>query len=84
MMATLSTRQRDKLPDSVYAYIDKTGERHLPINDEQHIRNAIARFDQTDFEDAASKERARKRIVSAARKHDIEIDPADNVATSPR
>ena len=84
MMATLSTRQRDKLPDSAYAYIDKTGERHLPINDEQHIRNAIARFDQTDFEDAASKERARKRIVSAARKHDIEIDAADNVATSVR
>ncbi len=81
-MATLSEAQRDKLPDSDFAYIDKAGERHLPINDEQHIRNAIARFDQTDFEDGASRERARKAIVAAARKHDIEIDEADDVAKS--
>ena len=81
-MATLSERQRDKLPDSAYAYIDASGERHLPINDEAHIRNAMARFDQTDFEDAASKEQARKRIMRAAREHDIEVDEADDVAKS--
>jgi len=79
-MAKLSESQRDKLPDSAFAYIDDSGERHLPINDEEHIRNAIARFDQTDFEDAASKERARKKIVAAARKHDIEVDESDEVA----
>ena len=82
-MATLSERQRDKLPDSAYAYIDTSGERHLPINDEAHIRNAMARFDQTDFEDAASKEQARKKIMRAARKHDIEVDASDKVAKSP-
>ena len=81
-MAQLSERQRDKLPDSDFAYIDKDGDRHLPINDEEHVRNAIARFDQTEFDNAAERERARKKIVAAARKHDIEIDDADNVAKS--
>ena len=42
----------------------------------------MARFDQTDFEDAASKEQARKRIMRAAREHDIEVDEADDVAKS--
>ncbi len=79
-MAQLSERQRDKLPDSAVAYIDRDGDRHLPINDESHVRNAIARFDQTEFESAAAKERARKRIVDAARTHDIEIDDPDGVA----
>jgi hypothetical protein len=82
MMAKLSERQRDKLPDNAFAYIDGAGDRHLPINDDEHIRNAMARFDQTDFEDAAAKERARNRIVAAARKHGIEIDDSDRVATS--
>jgi hypothetical protein len=79
-MAQLSQEQRDKLPNSSFAYIDKAGERHLPIHDEQHIRNAIARFDQTDFETAAAKERARRRILAAAKRHEIEVDGADAVA----
>jgi hypothetical protein len=79
-MAQLSERQRDKLPDSDFAYIDKDGDRHLPINDEEHVRNAIARFDQTEFDSAAERERARKAILAAARKHDIEVDDDDNVA----
>jgi len=82
-MAQLSQQQRDKLPASAFAYVDKAGERHLPINDEQHIRNAIARFDQTDFETAAAKERARRKIVAAAKRHDIEVDAADTVAHPP-
>jgi hypothetical protein len=79
-MAQLTERQRDRLPDSSFAYIDRTGERHLPINDDQHIRNAMSRFDQTDFESAAARERARKKIVAAAKRHDIEVDEADNIA----
>ena len=55
-MAELSTAQRERLHDSSFAYIDKTGERHLPINDEEHVRNAISRFSQTDFEDAEARQ----------------------------
>jgi hypothetical protein len=78
-MSDLSTAQRDRLRDSSFAYIDKDGERHLPINDESHVRNAIARFNQTDFESKAAKERARKKILSAAERFDIEVDEDSNV-----
>jgi hypothetical protein len=79
-MATLSTKQRDKLSKSQFAYVDKEGGEHLPIHDESHVRNAIARFNQTEFESTAAKENARKKIVAAAKKHDIEIDEDANVA----
>ena len=58
----------------------KKGGEHLPINDESHIRNAMARWNQTDFESAAAKERARKKIVSAAKRHGIEVEDDSKVA----
>jgi len=79
-MAELDTKARDRLSRSQFAYVDSKGEEHLPINDESHIRNAMARFNQTDFESASAKERARRKIVAAAKKHDIEVDPDDNIA----
>ena len=79
-MPELSTAQRDRLKDSSFAYIDKGGERHLPINDDAHVRNAIARFDQTDFEDASAKHKAARKIMAAAQRHDIEVDDSSDVA----
>ena len=79
-MAELTTEKRERLHDSSFAYIDKGGERHLPINDESHVRNAISRFDQTDFEDASAKHAAARKIASAARRHDIEVDDDSDVA----
>lgn len=78
-MAELDTWQRDRLRDSSFAYIDKGGERHLPIHDASHVRNAIARFDQTDFESAKSKHAAATRILAAARRHDIDVDESADV-----
>ncbi len=72
-MARLTEKQRDELPDEAFAYIDKAGERHLPIHDESHARNALSRWSQTDFESKAAKERARKRILEAARKFEIDV-----------
>jgi hypothetical protein len=83
-MAELDTKARDKLRSSQFAYVDSKGGEHLPINDEEHIRNAIARFNQTDFESATAKERARRKIVAAARKHDIEVSDDSNVAKPAR
>jgi class 3 adenylate cyclase len=68
---TLSAIARARLPDSAFAYIDSQGRRRLPINDVSHVRNALARFDQVDFEDAAARERARERLLRAAKKHGI-------------
>ena len=79
-MGELSEAQRDRLPDSAFAYIDRDGERHLPINDAEHVRNAISRFDQTDFQSRTAKEEARKRILAAAKRHGIEVADQSDVA----
>jgi uncharacterized protein DUF6582 len=79
-MAELDAKHRDKLRDSQFAYVDKDGEGHLPINDESHVRNAMARWNQTDFESATAKEEARRKIVSAAHRHGIEVSDDDKVA----
>jgi hypothetical protein len=83
-MAQLDTKARDKLRDSQFAYIDRQGEEHLPINDASHVRNAIARFNQTEFESMAAKDRARRRILSAAERHGIEVDKDDNIRKTAR
>ena len=36
-MATLDAAHRDRLHDGSFAWIDKAGERHLPLNDEGHV-----------------------------------------------
>jgi hypothetical protein len=83
-MATLTERDRDKLRKSQFAYVDRKGGEHLPINDESHIRNAMARWNQTDFQSATAKERARQKIVGAARRHGIEVDKSSQIAKPSR
>jgi uncharacterized protein DUF6582 len=85
-MATLSERDRDRLRRTQFAYVDREGGEHLPINDEAHIRNAMARWNQTEFQSRTARERARQRIVGAARRHGIEVSKDSNVAkpTRPR
>jgi class 3 adenylate cyclase len=70
-MAQLSAAERNKLPDRAFAYIDSKGRRRLPIADAAHVRNALARFDQVDFEDAEARELARLRLLRAAKKFRI-------------
>jgi hypothetical protein len=83
-MADLDTKKRDKLRSSQFAYVDSKGGEHLPINDASHVRNAMARWNQTEFESVTAKERARKKIVSAAKRHGVEIDEKSGVATPKR
>ena len=83
-MAELDAKKRDKIRKRDFAYVDQAGDGHLPIHDESHVRNAMARWNQTDFESAEAKDKARKKIVAAAKKHDIEVDPDSNVAKSER
>lgn len=70
-MAPLDARARAALPDNCFAYIDSKGRRRLPINDPPHTRNALARFEQTAFESDAARERARVRLLRAAKKFGI-------------
>jgi hypothetical protein len=83
-MAELSTQERNRLKDDQFAYIDKDGERHLPIHDEERVRNAIARFGQTHFESAQAKKRAANAVLKAARKHDVEVSEDDDVMRAAR
>jgi class 3 adenylate cyclase len=70
-MADLRASERAKLPDSAFAYIDASGWRRLPINDEAHVRNALARFNRVLFEDDASRDRARTKLLKAAKRYGI-------------
>jgi class 3 adenylate cyclase len=70
-VARLSTRERASLPDRAFAYVDSSGRRRLPIHDEAHVRNALGRFDRVAFEDDAAREKARRRLLVAAKKYGI-------------
>jgi class 3 adenylate cyclase len=70
-MPPLRARERAQLPDSAFAYIDSSGKRRLPIHDASHVRNALARFGQVAFENDEARDRARSRLLRAAKKHGI-------------
>ncbi|CAA9544185.1 MAG: hypothetical protein AVDCRST_MAG79-2133 [uncultured Thermoleophilia bacterium] len=70
-MPPLRSRERARLPDSAFAYIDSGGRRSLPIHDEAHVRNALARFGRVSFEDDAARDRARTRLLRAAKRYGI-------------
>jgi class 3 adenylate cyclase len=70
-MPKLRSSERASLPDSAFAYIDSRGRRRLPIHDETHVRNALARFNRVTFEDDAARDNARKRLLNAAKRYGI-------------
>jgi class 3 adenylate cyclase len=88
-MPPLRAKDRALLPDSAFAYIDSRGKRRLPIHDAAHVRNALARFGQVAFEDEAARDRARIRLLRAAKKHGImpigfisrQLEPQRNLPT---
>jgi hypothetical protein len=78
-MAEMDAEDRDKLRKDQFAYVDSDGGEHLPIHDESHVRNAISRFNQTDFESKTAKEEARRKILRAAERHGVEVDENSNI-----
>lgn len=83
-MSTLDAEERDALRKDQFAYVDRDGGEHLPIHDEAHVRNAISRFGQTHFESDESKAKAAKKVLSAAVRYGIDVDPGDDVAKARR
>ena len=79
-MPDLKEKQRKSMNKEVFAYVDRNGEGHLPLNDETHVRNAMARFNQTSFPSASAKESARRKVMAAAKRHGIEVSGDDNIA----
>ncbi len=70
-MTQLDGKKRARLPDSAFAHIDAHGQRRLPINDAAHVRNALGRFGQVAFDDEAARDRARTRLLKAAKRYNI-------------
>src|SRR5437868_4760988 len=66
----MRTAQQNRLPDSEFAFPEQRKE---PLTDAKHVRNAIARFDQVEGVSDADRDRAWRRIRSAARKFGVEI-----------
>jgi hypothetical protein len=79
-VAQLTETGRKHIARKNFAYVDKEGGEHLPIHDEEHVRNAIARFDQTAFESAQAKEKARRKVLATAKRYGIEVAKDDKIA----
>lgn len=82
-MSILSSAEESSLPDSSFAAVytqpstrngrtQRTKVRKLPIHDANHVRNALARFDQADLPEHI-KTQARSKVHAAAKKFNIEV-----------
>jgi len=69
--AKLNTDQRESLPESVYAF---PKQRKEPMTDADHVRNALARFDQVGGVSDADRELAFANIKKAAKHYDVEME----------
>ena len=71
---TLSSSEKRSLPDTAFAFPDKRKE---PLTDADHVRNAIARFDQV--QDVTDKERdqAFANLKKAAKHFDVDMSETD-------
>ncbi len=73
-MPELSDNERDKLPESKFAFPEQRKE---PIEDAGHVRGAIARFDQVEGVSNKERDAAWRRIVAAAKRFDVELNDSD-------
>lgn len=69
-MSELDAKDRQELKDSDYAF---PKERKEPLNDAEHVRNALARFDQVKGVSDEERDDAFDRIKKAAKKHGVEV-----------
>jgi len=70
LMSELNEAQRDRLDEDKFAF---PKERKEPLNDADHVRNAMARFNQVEGVSDDERDEAWSRIKRAAKKHGVEI-----------
>ncbi|MGV1014169.1 MAG: DUF6582 domain-containing protein [Methyloceanibacter sp.] len=61
---------RAELPDSVFAF---PGQRKEPLTDADHVRNALARFDQVEGVSDADRDLAFANIKAAAAFYGVDV-----------
>jgi Family of unknown function (DUF6582) len=69
-MAELNEAQRDQIDEDKFAF---PKQRKEPLNDADHVRNAMARFDQVEGVSDEDRDEAWRRIKKAADKYGIEV-----------
>lgn len=70
----ISSKQYRELPDSAFAF---PGKRKEPLTDASHVRNAIARFDQTHEVSDAERDQAFANILTAAKHYGVRVAESD-------
>src|SRR5207237_9945607 len=70
----LSSKDRDALPDSVFAF---PKQRKEPLTDASHVKNALARFDQVEDVSDAERNLAFANIKRAAAHYGVTIEEND-------
>jgi hypothetical protein len=70
MMSELDAKDREELQDSQYAF---PKERKEPLKDADHVRNAMARFNQVEGVSDSERDEAWKRIKTAADRFGVEV-----------
>jgi hypothetical protein len=66
----LDTEKRNELPKSVYAFPEQRKE---PLTDAEHVRNALARFDQVKGVSDDDRELAFANIKAAAKHFHVDV-----------
>jgi len=69
--ADLNTDKRNALPESVYAFPEQRKE---PLTDADHVRNALARFDQVKGISDDDRDLAFANIRAAAKHYKVEVE----------
>jgi hypothetical protein len=70
----LSTAEKDRLPTDEFAF---PKERKEPLTDARHVRNAIARFDQVEGVSDAERDKAWRRILTAAKRYNVDVSESN-------
>lgn len=67
----LSSKDRENLPDSVYAF---PKQRKEPLTDASHVKNAMARFDQVEGVSDTDRDLAWANIKKAAEHYGLNVE----------
>jgi hypothetical protein len=70
----LGTAKRNALPDKAFAFPEQRKE---PLTDARHVRSAIRLFGRVKDVSDASRDRAWRRIRSAARRFGVDVEVRD-------
>ena len=70
----LSTKDKNDLPESVFAF---PKQRKEPLTDSEHVKNALARFDQVKDVSDEDRDQAFANIKKAAKHYGVAIEESD-------